>query len=236
MNEPADEQDVDGQDHDQAMTLDPPGSIAVVGAGAVGVEAALYGRFLGYDVTLIEAVAVGQSLVDLADEPLPMLPDRCLSPLAASALESQLGDDQRLVLPTTCREWIEGVLIPLTESDLLHGRLRMPARVSSIRLISAPADDEGEDTAAIPPDFRLTLVDGDGGKQQVDVEAVVLAVGPTSDINIRFDVPAPYYFQIAAQSTSDDERDLREGLREIVALFAELSGRPNLDLYRPLRG
>ena len=37
------------------MTLDPPGTIVVVGAGALGIEAALYGRYLGYNVTLIEA-------------------------------------------------------------------------------------------------------------------------------------------------------------------------------------
>ena len=49
-----------------ATTLDPPGSIAVVGAGALGIEAALYGRFLGYDVTLIEAAAVGHSMTDQA--------------------------------------------------------------------------------------------------------------------------------------------------------------------------
>ena len=48
------------------MTLDPPGSIAVVGAGPLGIEAALYGRFLGYDVTLIEAVSVANSLRPLA--------------------------------------------------------------------------------------------------------------------------------------------------------------------------
>ena len=39
----------------ESMTLEPPGRLAVVGAGALGVEAALYGRFLGYDVTLIAA-------------------------------------------------------------------------------------------------------------------------------------------------------------------------------------
>ncbi|EMI22110.1 Pyridine nucleotide-disulfide oxidoreductase, NAD-binding region domain protein [Rhodopirellula maiorica SM1] len=39
----------------EIATLDPPGSIAIVGAGPLGVEAALYGRFLGYNVSLIEA-------------------------------------------------------------------------------------------------------------------------------------------------------------------------------------
>ena len=75
-------------DHDP-ITLDPPGSIAVVGAGVLGIEAALYGRFLGYDVTIIEAVAVAHAMRDLQSLPLPMLPDRCLSPLAVAALQAQ---------------------------------------------------------------------------------------------------------------------------------------------------
>ncbi len=80
---------------DDAMTLDPPGSIAVVGAGPLGIEAALYGRFLGYEVTLLEAVAIANSIRNQHDLPLPMLPGRCLSPLALSALRAQHGEHGR---------------------------------------------------------------------------------------------------------------------------------------------
>ena len=34
------------------MALDTPASIAVLGAGPIGLEAALYARFLGYDVQI----------------------------------------------------------------------------------------------------------------------------------------------------------------------------------------
>ena len=74
------------------MTLDPPGSIAVIGAGPLGIEAALYGRFLGYDVTLIEAVSVANSLRQQAQLPLPLPPDRSLSPLAVGALQAQFPE------------------------------------------------------------------------------------------------------------------------------------------------
>ena len=135
------------------MTLDPPGSIAVVGAGPLGIEAALYGRYLGYNVTLVEAVAIGQSMTDQLEAPLPMLPDRCLSPLAIAALRTQsgaqgygdptLGDqsDGR-ALPTTCGQWIRQALVPLVESDLLRGRLRMPMRVTEITEIAIDVDEE----------------------------------------------------------------------------------------------
>jgi hypothetical protein len=233
MSDPVEPND---DDDDQGMTLDPPGSIAVVGSGVIGIEAALYGRFLGYEVTLIEAVAVGHSMSDLKETPLSMLPDRCLSPLAASALQTQQRDSPHMVLPTTFGQWIDNVLIPLTESDLLRGRLRMPVRVTEIGLIAVEADEDDDDSSRIPPDFRLTLVDSGGEKDWIDVEAVILAVGSNCDIKVRFEAPNPYFFRIAADSNASPERDLRSGLREIVAVFAELSGRSEMDLYRPLRG
>ena len=47
---------------DMDMTLDPPGSIAIVGAGTHGIEAGLYGRFLGYDVKILERGAIGNNM------------------------------------------------------------------------------------------------------------------------------------------------------------------------------
>jgi len=52
-------------EQDDSLTLDPPGAIAVVGAGPLGIEAALYGRYLGYDVKLYEAKSVGSSMRDV---------------------------------------------------------------------------------------------------------------------------------------------------------------------------
>jgi hypothetical protein len=223
----------DSIDDDVSMTLDPPGSIAVVGAGVLGIEAALYGRFLGYDVTHIEAVAVGNSLPGEQETPLSMLPDRCLSPLAVSALGSQ-RDSTHLVLPTTYQQWINNALVPLTETDLLRGRLRMPMRATEIIPIEAEGEDDGG--GEIPPDFRLSLVGADGQTELVDVEAVILSVGLSCDIDLRFEPSTPYLFRIGATSTTDAEQGLRNGLREIVAIYAKLSGRSDLDLFRPLRG
>lgn len=234
-------------DTDHAMTLDPPGTIAVVGAGPLGIEAALYGRFLGYDVSLLEAVSVGHSLKSLGDQPLPMLPDRCLSPLALAALEAQGRDTSSRILPLTCGEWIERALIPLTESDLLAGRLRVPARVIRISQIPAGSDDAeaGEpqeeatavDDESVPEDFRLHLESG----ESVDAEAVVLAIGNHDTIDlevIRKPSPGesiPYFFRCGSVRSDNAEQDLATGRSEIVRIFAELAGRPQLDLYRPPR-
>ena len=113
----------------------------------------------------------------------------------------------------------------------------MPMRATEIVSIAVPQnDEEGEDTSEIPPDFRLTLVGADEQTEFVDVEAVILAVGLSCDIDIPFDASTPYFFRIAATSTEQAEQDLRNGLREIVTIFSKLSGRSDLDLYRPLRG
>ena len=70
----------------------------------------------------------------------------------------------------------------------------------------------------------------------VDAEAVILAVGPDSDIGTGFKLPAPYCFRIGGEPSGDAERDLRAGHGQIVAIFASLGGRAELDLYRPGRG
>ena len=112
----------------------------------------------------------------------------------------------------------------------------MPMRVSQITNVPIEADEEGEDTGEIPPDFRLTLVGEAGETDSIDVESVIVAIGSSSEISLGFELPASYFFRIAAESTGDHEQDLLNGLREIVAIFASLAGRADLDLYRPRRG
>lgn len=221
-------------DADEApLTLDPPGTIAVIGAGVLGIEAALYGRFLGYDVILVEAESVGHSIRQRGDEPLPMLPDRCLSPLAFSALGAQSEDPQPETLPVTCREWVEAALVPLSESDLLLDRLRMPSRVVRISTVSVEAEegDSPEDLEDIPDDFRLHFDDG----ESLDVEAVIVATGAAPPITKEFETPADYFFVLGNQPVENLERALFDGLRQIVELFAGLAGRVDLDLYLPKR-
>ena len=215
-------------------TLDPPGTIAVVGAGPLGIEAALYGRFLGYDIALIEAESIGHSLRSVADKPLTMLPDRCLSPLAVSAIDAQQPEATPQTLPTTVGEWIEKALEPLVESDLLSGRLRCPFRVTRIELADVEVEDAEDGNEEIPADFRLHSSTGDS----LDAEAVILAVGADSSIQFDFELPAEYLFVVGDQQSGNDEQDFLLGLKKIVGIFAQLGGRADLDLYRrnPLPG
>lgn len=230
---------------DDPLTLDPPGSIAVIGAGPLGIEAALYGRFLGYDVVLFESVAVGASLRHLGDAALPVLPDRCLSSLAIAALAAQrtaaatvmeaANSDVPATLPTTYRQWIDEAFVPLTESDLLRNRLRLPGHVSRIVTIPIEPDQDDDGPGEIPPDFELAYLDDQGQLAIHRTEAVIVATGDSDQIELGFAIPTEYFFQIGRGLTGDAEQTLRLGHRQIVAIYAGLAGRSELDLHRPRR-
>ena len=107
-----------------------------------------------------------------------------------------------------------------------------PARVTAIEHLKVTSDPDAnesseEDTEEIPPDFRLTLDDAD----PIDVEAVVLAVGGPHNIQLGFDLPLPYFFQVGESPSGDAEKDFLNGLRQIVRIYAQLGDRDTLDLY-----
>lgn len=259
-------------EHQHEMTLDPPGRIAVIGAGPLGLEAALYGRFLGYDVTVFERGEVGQSLRELADQPLPMLPSACLSPLAWSALSAQHGGGSALPsgsLPLTIGQWLAQGLEPLAKSDLLRNRVWTGHEVVGIELIEVALGDEDHHEASegltddeyvdgeVPADFRLNVR---WDQQQanyrsgsmwpadaaVDFEALILATGsqaPTAIAGLEQCAHSPYFFRLGGDAASEladadqaPDHVLVAGWREIVRIYAQLGGRSDLDLYRPLRG
>ncbi len=228
---------------DDSATLDPPGSIIVIGAGPLGIEAALYGRFLGYDVTIVEAVGVAYSMRSLLDQTLPIMPHDCLSPLAISALHAQESADHpgfiSQTLPITYRDWIERALKGLIECDLLDGRLRKPLRVSRVSLAPVELDDEDTDVEdsgeQVPPDFEVESTGVDGKVERLRCESVIVATGNECGIVFDFELGADYFFRIGEKSSGDLAEDLRTGRQQIVAIFAGLGGRSDLDLYRPRR-
>ncbi len=219
-------------EHQHEMTLDPPGRIAVIGAGPLGLEAALYGRFLGYDVTVFERGDVGQSLRDLVDQPLPMLPSACLSPLAWSAISAQHGSGSTFPaasLPLTIGQWLAEGLEPLAGSDLLRNRVWTGHEVTGIELVEVAVGDDDADLADdaddedfvdgdVPADFRLSV---QWDQQQanyrsgsmwpadaaVDFEAVILAIGSNSPATIAgLDQceQSPYFFRLGGSAAGGD--------------------------------
>ncbi len=141
------------------MAIDTPARIAIIGAGPVGLEAALYARFLGYDVDIYERGQVCQSLIARAHVRLFAPFDVVRSPLAMRALQAQ--DDQWLSPADEAvlsgREWIERYYRPIAESDLLADCLHLQTEVLSVGRQESlkhelPADDLRADS-----DFRLLV-------------------------------------------------------------------------------
>jgi len=212
-----------GDEFDDPMTLDPPGRIAVIGAGVLGLEAALYGRFLGYDVVVFERGEVGQSLRARVAEPLPVFPSGCLSPLAWSAIIAQhgaAGADPDRPLPMTIGQWLDEGLDRLARTDLLRGRVWTGQALIGIDLVDVDLADEAaagnDDTEAgdedyeevvgdVPPDFRLTLDPG-GEVGSLDFEAIILAIGdcpPEEIAGIEACLASPYFFRIGDRVEGD---------------------------------
>ena len=222
--------------------LETPGSIAVIGGGIVGVEAALYGRYLGYRVSLFEAGRIGASSIDAGDEPLPMLPDRSFSPLAASAIAAQ-SLDRPAALPVTRAGWAEQILLPLTRVDLLRGNVHAETPVASIGLVpvdiedgESPENDTENDAEEVPPDFELRF---GGDRPAESFEAVLVAIDDAktlSAIGLEFETPAAYFFPVQRGETGNAEADFALALQRIVAVYSNLADRGDLDLYAPRRG
>lgn len=158
------------------MAVDTPAKIAVLGAGPIGLEAALYARVLGYDVAVYEAGSgVAESVRQWGHVRMftPFALNRSL--LGLTALRAQ---DEGYVPPggddlLTGREWVERYLKPLSQTDLLADHLRLDTRV--VRVGKGEIHKEEmpghEDRGDWP--FRL-LVRGPDGKERLDEADVVI--------------------------------------------------------------
>lgn len=224
-------------DMDEAMTLDPPGRIAVIGAGPLGLEAALYGRFLGYDVTVFERGLVAQSLRGREAEPLPMLSSLCLSPLAMAAVKAQCGMEVlsgQHALPITIGQWVRDGLEKLAATDLLRGRVLEGHEVVGICLSdSAQVEEEsalGEGAKPFPesPDDK-PHVEGHSVASNDDDEFVIVGEVPP-DFKLTFvrvppvgggkgNVPCGLDFEAVIWATGKEAG-------ETVAGFIELRNAP----------
>ena len=154
-------------------------TIAVIGAGPIGLESALYGRFLGYDVQLYEREEVGNHILQWGHvhwfSPFGMNH----SPLSAAALKAQdpnwkLPSDQERL---TGREYVDRFLKPLAETDLLSRSLRLQTEVVSIGRADLSKADFGRQYDRGNSRFRLLLRDKKGEDSMAEADIVIDATG-----------------------------------------------------------
>jgi thioredoxin reductase len=162
--------------------------LVVIGAGPIGLAAALGGLSRNWNVTVLEKDAVGASIRHWGAtrffSPLAMN----LSPGMAEILGGNLPPDDALL---TGPEFVESVLTPLAGSDALAGRIQTGHRVVAIgRSGLTRCDFAGHPIRSERP-FRL-LVETPQGEEVFEAEAVIDASGvyglPTA---LGIGVPAP---------------------------------------------
>lgn len=190
------------------MEFDTPARIAILGAGPIGIETALYARYLGYDVDLYDRNGVAANVKKWGHITL-FTPFRMnsstlgLAALAAQDPQYQPPQPEDLL---TGNNWANRYLIPLANTDLVRKSLRLNTSVlqvgragllkgdapgsqdrgeASFRLLVQSEDSERIETADIVIDATGTFGNanpiGDGG---------IHAIGEQAAKNeIRYDLP-----------------------------------------------
>jgi hypothetical protein len=155
------------------MSNEPPLRIAILGAGPIGLEAALYARYLGYEVELFEqGRSVAAHLQQWGHVRLFSPFHKNATPLGIAAIETQDSSWQcpeasdRLL----AKEYHLRYLQPLAKTDLVYGCLRLNTKIVAIgRPGWLKGDGVGDPQRASEP-FRLLTRTRDTAQGQADVE------------------------------------------------------------------
>src|SRR5579885_656409 len=153
--------------------------IAILGAGPVGLEAALYARRLGLPATVYERGRVGEYLHRWGHVRLFSPFGMNVTPLGRAAL---LADDPRREFPadTDCitgREHVAAYLEPLAKCSALRECLRTETQVLHVgRRGLLKGDSPGDGQRAGQP-FRLLLRDPKGKERVAEADVVLDCTG-----------------------------------------------------------
>lgn len=167
------------------MTVEPPSQIAIIGAGPVGLETALYARYLGYEVTVYEQGEVAENVLKWGHVSMFTPCGMNRSPLGVAAIDAQwpdrdLPDDESLI---TGRNWVDTYLEPLSQTDLVSPFLCTQTTVAHIgRARTLKSDTPGSaDRQELP--FRLLLRDSQEKQSTATAEIVIDTTGTYGNPN-----------------------------------------------------
>lgn len=184
------------------MAVDTPARIAILGAGPTGLEAALYARYLGYDVDLYERGRAAENLLRWGHVRM-FTPWRMnVTPLGAAALRAQNDawrppDDETIL---TGRELAEQYFIPLAQSDLLVDGLQTGVEVLAIGRHGLLKQDLVDEEIRIDAPFRILLRDAGGQERLATADVVIDASGTYGNHNWAGEAGIPALGEVAAAS------------------------------------
>jgi len=161
------------------MAMDTPARIAILGSGPIGLEAALYARYLGYDVDLYERGEVAANVASWGHVQLGTPFKDLRSPLGLAALQAQdeswrpPADDALL----TGAEYRERYLLPLAQSDLLSDQIQTGYTVVGLGREGVHKGDYLHDERRGEFPFRILLRTQDGQERFANADVVFDATG-----------------------------------------------------------
>lgn len=190
------------------MSKLPPLRIAVLGAGPIGIEAALYAKACGHTIAVYERGQVGEHLVRWGHI-------RMFTPFGANAsplgMQALLREKRPKDIPSetdllTGRQFRDAYLVPLSESETLIESMHPQNVVLQIGRATNLKKTEPDDR--LP--FRL-LIRGVNGPERIDTADVVLdCTGSYATPNWLGDGNLPAVGEIAARQL------LPPGLEDIL--------------------
>lgn len=157
------------------MAVDTPARIIVIGAGPIGLEAALYGRYLGYTVDIYERGRIAEHLLQWGHVRLftPWEMNVTTLGVAALRIQDETWQPARADEIMTGRELVDRYVLPLAKSDLLSDSVQEGTEVVAVgREGLLRADLPGDDRRADVP-FRVLLRDADGTERVEHAEVVL---------------------------------------------------------------
>lgn len=157
------------------MAVESPAQIVIVGAGPIGIEAALYARFLGYRVTVLDYGDVGANLRKWGHVRMFAPFQANATRLGRSALAAQYQD---LSLPlgdqlVSGAQYLEQYLQPLAASDLIADCVKRHHTVLSIaRSSQTKSENYGQPERSETP--LVTLAKDEQGHEHLFESDIVL--------------------------------------------------------------
>lgn len=139
--------------------IDAPAVVAIIGAGPIGIEAALYARFLGYDVLLFDQGKVAGNVLKWGHV-------KMLTPFKENSsslgLRALLAQDENFKPPAadeclTGHQYATQYLVPLAKTDLIYDGVHVHSRIVSISRVQTQREDEVPGDERAGDEFRLLI-------------------------------------------------------------------------------
>ena len=137
--------------------VESPATIAVIGAGPVGLEVAIYARFLGYFVTIFEERRVAHRMLDWHNRPLSVSVQDCTTSLGHAAIKAQFPDYERRPPDHvfTGKSFAEEYLVPLAKNDLLFDDIHFLSPVADVSRLQTYVCDAIHPQERCNDEFRI---------------------------------------------------------------------------------